>query len=242
MKTLFAIAGALGLVGLLRAADAPAGLTSDTDKASYSIGVNIGHSFRTQSIELNTNAFLQGFRDAYTGAKLQLTDEQSQQALDAFKKVVTAKQEAAAKALGDKNKKEGEQFLADNAKKEGVKTLASGLQYKVIKAGDGKKPTADDYVKVHYRGTLINGTEFDSSYKRNEPTTFQLGQIIAGWREALQLMPVGSKWQLFVPAALAYGEEAPPDIGPNATLLFEVELLSIEPKPKEDPTAGLKLP
>ena len=241
MKTLLTVACALSLVGAAGAADDPAGLTNDTDKASYSIGVNIGRSFKTQSIELNTNAFLQGFRDAYTGAKLQLTEEQSQQALDAFKKVVAAKQEAAAKALGDKNKKEGEQFLAENGKKEGVKTLASGLQYKVIKAGDGKKPGVDDYVKVHYRGTLISGAEFDSSYKRNEPTTFQLGQIIAGWREALQLMPVGSKWQLFVPSALAYGEEAPPDIGPNATLLFEVELLSIEPKPKEDPAAGLKL-
>ena len=241
MKTLLTVACVLGLVGPAMAADDPAGLTNDTDKASYSIGANIGRSFKTQSIELNTNAFLRGFRDAYTGSKLQLTDEESQQALDAFKKVVAAKQEAAAKALGDKNKKEGEQFLVENAKKEGVKTLPSGLQYKVVKTGDGKKPTADDYVKVHYRGTLINGTEFDSSYKRNEPTTFQLGQIIPGWREALQLMPVGSKWQLFVPSALAYGEEAPPDIGPNATLLFEVELLSIEPKPKEDPAAGLKL-
>jgi FKBP-type peptidyl-prolyl cis-trans isomerase FklB len=241
MKTLLTVACLLGLAGPALAADDPAGLTNDTDKASYSIGANIGRSFKTQSIELNTNAFLQGFRDAYTGSKLQLTDEESQQALDAFKKVVAAKQEAAAKALGDKNKKEGEQFLVENAKKEGIKTLASGLQYKVVKTGDGKKPTADDYVKVHYRGTLINGTEFDSSYKRNEPTTFQLGQIIPGWREALQLMPVGSKWQLFVPSALAYGEEAPPDIGPNATLLFEVELLSIEPKPKEDPAAGLKL-
>jgi FKBP-type peptidyl-prolyl cis-trans isomerase FklB len=241
MKLLLTLACAVSLVGPALAADEPAGLATDNDKASYAIGVNIGRNFKSESLELNTNAFIQGFRDAFSGGKLQLTDEQSQQALDAFKKTLAAKQEAAAKVLGEKNKQEGEKFLADNAKKDGVKTLPSGLQYKILKAGDGKKPAADDIVKVQYRGTLINGTEFDSSYKRNEPATFPLARIIPGWREALQLMPVGSKWQLFVPPSLAYGEDAPPEIGPNATLLFEVELLSIEPKPREDPGAALKV-
>jgi FKBP-type peptidyl-prolyl cis-trans isomerase FklB len=142
----------------------------------------------------------------------------------AFQKEMIAK-------LGEKNKAEGEAFLAENKKKEGVKTLPSGLQYKVIKAGTGKKPKVTDTVTTHYRGTLMNGTEFDSSYRRGQPVSFQVNGVIPGWTEALQLMEEGAKWQLFIPSNLAYGERgAGRDIGPNATLVFEIELLSIEEK------------
>jgi FKBP-type peptidyl-prolyl cis-trans isomerase len=144
------------------------------------------------------------------------------------------KQDEKKHAAGEANKKDGDAFLAANKGKEGVVTLPSGLQYKILTAGKGPKPTADDSVVCNYRGTLINGTEFDSSYKRGEPATFPVGGVIKGWTEALQLMPVGSKWQLFVPSDLAYGERGPsPEIGPNSTLIFEVELLSIQDKSKD---------
>jgi FKBP-type peptidyl-prolyl cis-trans isomerase FklB len=148
--------------------------------------------------------------------------------MTAFQKEMMAKREQAGKEAGAKNKVEGEAFLAENGKKEGVVTLPDGLQYKILKEGDGAKPKATDTVTVHYRGTLISGTEFDSSYKRKEPVSFPVNGVIAGWTEALQLMKVGSKWQLFIPSTLAYGERgAGPDLGPNATLIFEVELISI---------------
>jgi FKBP-type peptidyl-prolyl cis-trans isomerase FklB len=158
-----------------------------------------------------------------------LTDQEARETMTVFQKEMMAKQEVLAKKLGEKNKKEGEAFLAENKKKEGVKTLPSGLQYRVIKEGTGRKPKATDKVLTHYRGTLIDGTEFDSSYKRGTPTSFKVNEIIPGWTEALQLMKEGAKWQLFIPSNLAYAERgAGRDIGPNATLIFEVELISIQ--------------
>jgi FKBP-type peptidyl-prolyl cis-trans isomerase FklB len=229
MKLNTTMALALGLCGFALAAEDQPALTSDLDKASYAIGSNIGKRFKTQGLELNNAAFALGFKEAITGAKATLSDEDAKVALAAFEKTMTEKQEADMKEQVTKNQKEGEAFLADNAEKEGVKTTASGLQYKVVKAGEGKKPKSSDTVKVHYRGTLLNGTEFDSSYARNEPITFPLDQVIPGWTEGVQLMPVGSKYTLYIPGKLAYGERgSPPTIGPNATLVFEVELLGIE--------------
>jgi FKBP-type peptidyl-prolyl cis-trans isomerase FklB len=168
-----------------------------------------------------------------SGGKTRLTQEEAQAVLKEVQTEVQKQQQEKMKEAADKNKSEGEAFLATNKSKDGVVTLPSGLQYKILTAGTGPKPTASDSVKCNYRGTLINGTEFDSSYKRGQPATFAVGQVIKAWTEALQLMPVGSKWQLFVPSSLAYGERgAGAEIGPNATLIFEVELLSIEEKAK----------
>lgn len=229
MKLNTTMALALGICGVALAADDQPALKSDLDKASYAIGSNIGKRFKTQGLELNNAAFTLGFKEAITGAQPTLSEEDAKLALAAFEKLMTEKQETEMKEQVTKNQKEGEAFLADNAKKEGVKTTASGLQYKVVKAGDGKKPKANETVKVHYRGTLLNGKEFDSSYERNEPITFPLDQVIPGWTEGVQLMPVGSKYMFYIPGKLAYGERgAPPTIGPNSTLVFEVELLGIE--------------
>jgi FKBP-type peptidyl-prolyl cis-trans isomerase FklB len=204
------------------------------DKFSYALGMNMGTTMRKQSIEVDPNILAQGLKDALAGGKTRLTEADAQAALTQVQKDVQQKQQAKAQVAGEANEKEGATFLAANKSKEGVVTLPSGLQYKVVKQGDGPKPTASDSVVCNYRGTLINGTEFDSSYKRNEPITFPVGGVIKGWTEALQLMPVGSKWQLFIPPDLAYGPRgAGADIGPNATLIFDVELLSIKEKPKE---------
>lgn len=212
------------------AAETNVKLENNKDKASYAIGMDIGRSFKKQQLELNLDAVTQGVRDAYSGKKeLLLTDEETKEVMETFKREFMAKRETSMKEAAVKNKEEGEKFLAANKSKEGVKTTASGLQYKVLKEGTGPKPKASDTVRTHYRGTLIDGTEFDSSFKRNEPATFPLNGVIPAWTEALQLMPVGSKWQLFAPSELAYGERgAGQDIGPNSTLIFEVELLSIE--------------
>jgi len=202
-------------------------LKSQKDKVSYIIGMDIGTNLKKQSIDIDTNIFAKGVKDALSGGKPLLTEQEIQETMVAFQKEVMAKQAE----VGKKNKAEGEAFLAENKKKEGVKTLPSGLQYKVINVGTGKKPKSTDIVIVHYRGTLINGTEFDSSYKRGQPVNFQVSGVIPGWTEALQLMQEGAKWQLFIPSNLAYGEQgAGRDIGPNATLIFEVELVSIQEK------------
>jgi FKBP-type peptidyl-prolyl cis-trans isomerase len=170
-------------------------------------------------------------RDGFTLDKLALTDEEVGAGMQQLQKTHTERMQAEQKVAADKNLADGEAFLKENATKEGVVTTESGLQYKIITAGEGPKPGAEDVVKVHYRGTLLDGTEFDSSYKRNEPVTFPVGGVIPGWVEALQLMPVGSKWELYIPSGLAYGPGgAGGQIGPNSTLKFEVELLSIEPK------------
>ncbi len=203
-------------------------LKDQKDKVSYIIGMDIGNNLKKQSMSVNPKILAKGIEDAVSGAKPLLTEQEVQETMMAFQKEMMAKQAEVAK----KNKTEGEAFLAENKKKEGVKTLPSGLQYKVMKAGTGKKPKASDTVTVNYRGTLINGTEFDSSYKRGQPATFQVSGVIPGWTEALQLMEQGAKWQLFIPSNLAYGERGAPGglIGPNATLIFEVELISIQEK------------
>jgi FKBP-type peptidyl-prolyl cis-trans isomerase FklB len=203
-------------------------LKNQKDKISYIIGMDIGTNLKKQSIDIDSNILAKGVKDALAGTKPLLTEQEIQETMMAFQKDMMAKQEE----IGKKNKKEGEAFLAENKKKEGVKTLPSGLQYKVIKAGTGKKPKLSDTVTAHYRGTLIDGTEFDSSYKRGQPATFPVsGGMIPGWTEALQLMEEGAKWQLFIPSNLAYGERgAGSVIGPNATLIFEVELISIQEK------------
>ena len=221
----------LFLAGQIGAQEAPA-LKDQKDKVSYSIGMEIGKNFKRQSVDVNPELVARGVKDAFSDGKPLMTDDEMKEALTAFQKEMMAKQQELAKQLGEKNQKEGEAFLAENKKKEGVITLPNGLQYKVIKAGSGKKPKATDTVTVNYQGTLVNGTEFDSSYRRGQPVSFPVNGVIPGWTEALQLMEVGAKWQVVIPSNLAYGERgAGPQIGPNSTLIFEIELISIqEPK------------
>jgi FKBP-type peptidyl-prolyl cis-trans isomerase FklB len=219
-------------------AAAPA-LTTRKQKFSYALGMNIGTGYsqglKKQAVEVDWNLVAQGMKDAAAGTKTRLTEEEAKAVLDEVQNEVHKEQQEKTKELAAKNKADGEAFLAANKSKEGVVTLPSGLQYKILTAGTGPKPAADDSVVCNYRGTLINGTEFDSSYKRKEPATFGVGQVIKGWTEALQLMPVGSKWQLFIPSNLAYGERGEPrgGIEPNSTLIFEVELISIVDKNAE---------
>jgi FKBP-type peptidyl-prolyl cis-trans isomerase len=206
-------------------------LITPKDKFSYALGMNLGTSLHRQSVPVDPNILLRGLKDSLAGGKTLLTDDQAKAALTEVQNELRQKQQAQMQAAGETNKKEGEAFLAVNKSKDGVVTLPSGLQYKILTQGTGPKPTSTDTVVCNYRGTLINGTEFDSSYKRGQPTTFPVSGVIKGWTEALPLMPVGSKWQLFIPAELAYGERAPgAEIGPNSTLIFEVELLSIQNK------------
>jgi FKBP-type peptidyl-prolyl cis-trans isomerase FklB len=227
---------------------APLALKTPTQKSSYAIGMNIGKNLKRDSVEVDPAILLRGLKDALAGNKLLLTDDEAKAALTELQAEVRASEEAKLKAAAVENKKSGEAFLAANKAKEGVVTLPSGLQYKVIKEGTGPKPTAQDTVLCHYRGTLVDNTEFDSSYKRKEPLKIPVGGVIKGWTEAIQLMPVGSKWELFIPSDLAYGERGAPGspIGPNSALIFEVELISIEPKaapqeqPKEQPKEAPK--
>lgn len=199
------------------------------------IGTGYSQGLKKQSVEVDWNIVAQGMKDAAAGTKTRLTEEEAKAVLNEVQNEVRKEQQEKTQELATKNKSEGEAFLAANKTKEGVVTLASGLQYKILTAGTGPKPGADDSVVCNYRGTLVNGTEFDSSYKRKEPATFGVGQVIKGWTEALQLMPVGSKWQLFIPSSIAYGERGEPrgGIEPNATLIFEVELMSIVDKNAE---------
>lgn len=211
-------------------------LKDQKDKASYSIGLELGTSLKKGKMEVNSDTLLKGLKDALSGAKPLLTEEQVKETMAALQKEMMEKQAAATKEAGVKNAAEGEKFLAENKKKDGVKTTASGLQYKVLKEGTGAPPKETDTVVTNYKGTLLDGTEFDSSYKRNEPATFPVNRVIKGWTEALLLMKPGSKYQLFIPSALAYGERAVgKDIGPSSTLIFEVELLSIK-LPEATPT------
>ena len=228
--------GILFFVGQTYGADENA-LKSEKEKLSYTFGANFGKSLKQQEIEINTDMFLKGMKDGFSGEKLLLSDQEMKDTMTAFQKEMTAKHAEKRKALGEKNKKEGEAFLAANKAKEGVKTLSSGLQYKVIAEGTGKTPKATDSVITNYRGTLIDGTEFDSSHQRKAPATFRVNGVIKGWTEALQLMKEGAKWQLFVPAELAYGERgAGPKIGPNAVLIFEIELVSVKEESASPPS------
>ena len=203
-------------------------LETAIDSVSYSIGVDIGKNMKTQELDINDKAMFAGWSAAFNGDTLQLTEEDMLATLNNFRKVMQEKVQQRAKAQAEENLAKGNTFLAENAKKEGVVTLESGLQYKVIEEGSGEIPTEKSKVTVHYRGTLINGEEFDSSYKRGQPYTTPVTNVIKGWTEALQLMPVGSKWELYVPSNLAYGNSPRGPGGPNSALVFEVELIGIE--------------
>ena len=211
------------LASSLYAADAVT-LKTQKEKLSYIIGVQTANDLKRQSIDVDPAIVAKGMQDAMLGYKLLISDQEAKDFIAAYQKERAEEK----KKLGEKNKQEGTIFLAENKKKEGVKTLPSGLQYKVIKEGTGKTPKATDTVVVQYRGTFINGTEFASSYPTNEPATFHVNGVMSGWTEALQLMKEGSKWQLFVPPELAYGEQGAGPIGPNATLVFEVELVAVK--------------
>jgi len=214
---------------------APLALKTQKDKFSYSLGMKMGENMHKQDVAIDPAIFARGLRDGLAGGKTLMTDDEAQAAISDVQNEMRKKQQEKAQQAGIANKKDGEVFLAANKAKPGVVALPSGLQYKILTPGTGPKPTASDTVVCNYRGTLIDGTEFDSSYKRGQPATFPVGGVIKGWTEALQLMPVGSKWQLFIPPDLAYGERgAGADIGPDATLVFEVELISIDDKNKDD--------
>lgn len=225
--------GVLALAGTMLAADAvdaKAAPKTDREKASYSIGISLGSSWKKNSLDLDVDMVAKGIKDGMSGGAAAMTEDEVKEALNSFQNQMMAKQQEKAKVLGEKNKKDGETYLAENKKKDGVKTTASGLQYKVIKEGTGAVPKAENTVKTNYKGTLIDGTEFDSSYKRGEPAEFPVNGVIKGWTEALQMMKVGSKYQLFIPSELAYGEQGAGNvIGPNAVLVFEIELLEIVP-------------
>lgn len=213
------------------AAKRPLGLSTRKQKASYAIGLNIGKNMKKDSVDVDSEILARGIRDALAGSKPLLTDDEAKAALVELQAEVRKHQQEEYQAASAKNQKEGEAFLVANKTKEGVVVLPSGLQYKVLQQGTGPKPSETDTVVCNYSGTLLNNAEFDSSSKHGGPATFAVNQVIKGWTEALQLMPVGSKWELYVPPDLAYGPRAAgPDIGPNSTLIFQVELLSIQPK------------
>ncbi len=226
----------IGVVSLMASAawsadsSAPA-LTTDEDKVSYSIGTDLGKHLQRQGISINSAVFTRGIEDGMKGGPLLLTDEEMKNVLNDFQKKMMAKRAEEMGKQAQENKVKGDAFLASNKTKPGVVTLPSGLQYKIITAGKGAKPTKDDTVTVDYTGKLINGTVFDSSEKMGKPATFKVTQVIPGWTEALQLMPVGSTWELVIPANLAYGERSVGGaIGPNETLIFNVHLISVEAK------------
>jgi FKBP-type peptidyl-prolyl cis-trans isomerase FklB len=218
----------LVLPALATAQDAPA-LKTDKEKLSYAMGMDLGGQLKAQAVEIDPDLFAAGLKTMLAGGKTLLTDAEAKAAISQLQLARVAKQTAALQASGAKNKTEGDAFMAANKAKEGVVTLPSGLQYKVITNGTGPKPTLEQTVVCQYRGALIDGKEFDSSYKRGQPASFPVKGVIKGWTEVLQLMPVGSKWQVFIPPDLAYGTRgAGADIGPNATLIFEIELVAIK--------------
>jgi FKBP-type peptidyl-prolyl cis-trans isomerase len=213
------------------------GLDSEKAKVSYALALSYVANLKRQSVEIDESVFAQGLKDALAGGQTLLTEEQVHAILVAYQTELRDKQREKARLVAESNKKDGEAFLEANKTKEGVVALASGLQYKILSEGTGPKPASGDTVICNYRGTLIDGTEFDSSEKHGGPATFPVAGVIRGWTEALQLMPVGSKWQLFIPASLAYGEHgAGSAIGPNATLIFDIDLVSIKPKPAAAPS------
>lgn len=226
--------GSIGitLIVLLRAAislaeEQPA-LATQQDKVNYGIGVNIISSIKQQGVNIDLDLVTRGMRDAYSGGKLLLNDEELRKAIDQYQTAVRQKRAHIMAKTAEDNKKAGDAFLAGNAKKEGVVTLPSGLQYQVLKAGDGRMPVASDTVECNYRGIFVDGTEFESTYRTGQPATFKVSEVITGWREALQRMPSGSQWRLFIPSQLAYGPRGSGRIGPNAALIFEIDLLSIK--------------
>jgi FKBP-type peptidyl-prolyl cis-trans isomerase FklB len=212
----------------------PFTLKTPKDKTSYAIGLSVGKSLAKDSIDVDIAVLLRGLKDALANGKVLMTDDEIKATMIALQTDLRKRQAEQAQIAADRNKKDGDAFLAANKALDGVVTLPSGLQYKILTEGSGPKPTASDTVVCNYKGTLLDNTEFDSSYKRGQPATFPVSGVIKGWTEALQLMPVGSKWQLFLPPDLGYGPGGNPrgGIGPNSTLVFEVELLSIQPKPE----------
>ena len=204
-------------------------IDNQIDRVNYSIGYQIGGDFKSQGMELNPELLIKGILDALSGQEPLMTSKEMRHTLIDFKEKIMAADALQQQHMAKQHLEEGKIFLAENAKKEGVKTLPSGLQYRILEEGEGESPKPTDMVTVHYRGTLIDGTEFDSSYSRNEPATFRADRVIKGWKEALQLMKPGAKYQLFIPPDLAYGERGGGSkIGPNRTLIFEVELLSVQ--------------
>jgi len=235
MKHSLIFAAVLSAGLCLHAADDKSITSTSKGKLSYSLGMDIGRNITNQSLDIDVEALTAGLKAVASGGKPLLNDQEYQEAMTQFRTEMAAKRaerskqmQEKQKEMAEKNKKDGETFLAENKKKAGVVTLPSGLQYKVITAGTGKKPAATDKVVTHYRGTLVDGTEFDSSYRRGETVSFPVTGVIKGWQEALQLMPVGSKWQLFIPPDIAYGDAARPKIPGGSVLLFDLELISID--------------
>ena len=242
-------AGAAKTATGAKTATAPLALKTPKDKISYAIGADLANKLKTAEIDVDPAVLSRALKDGLGGGKVAMTDDEIHSTLVDLSKGMQAKQQAANqkqaeanKVIAEKNRKDGDAFLAENKSKEGIVALPSGMQYKILKAGDGPKPTAADTVSCNYRGTLISGKEFDSSDKHGQqPVSFPVGGVIKGWTEALQLMPVGSKWQLFIPADLAYGDrQAGPDILPGSTLIFDVELVSIQDKNAATPAADKK--
>jgi FKBP-type peptidyl-prolyl cis-trans isomerase FklB len=223
-----AVVGIVLLAAQASAGETPA-LKTQKERTSYGIGVDSARNFQRLGLDLDLEVLIRAMRDVYGGGKLLMSEEDLRAVKSAYRDELRAKQAEAGKRTAEENKKAGAAFLAENRGKEGVVTLPSGLQYRILTAGDGRKPTDADSVECHYRGTLLDGTEFDSSYGKERPAKFTLRRgIIDGWREALKLMPAGSKWQLFVPPHLAYGEKGTGrHVGPNATLVYELELLKV---------------
>jgi FKBP-type peptidyl-prolyl cis-trans isomerase FklB len=214
---------------------APLALKTPKEKFSYALGMNLGQGLHKQNVAVDPAILVRGLRDALAGGKTLLTEDEARAALMQVQNDLRAKQQAKMQEEAATNKKTGDDFLSGNKAKDGVVTLPDGLQYKIVTAGTGPKPTATDTVSCNYRGTFIDGKEFDSSYKSGKPVSFAVNGVIKGWTEALQLMPVGSKWQLFIPSDLAYGDAGRPGIPPASTLVFEVELISIQPKSPDTP-------
>lgn len=235
MKRIGMAVMALGLLACsANAQNTPATLKTEKDKLSYAIGMEMGKGVKAQGLDVDTGLVSQGLKDAITGGKSLMSDDELQTVISALQTQLKQKQEEAQEAVAAENKERGEAFLVENGKKAGVVTLPSGLQYKIITAGQGKKPVASDTVLCNYKGTFLDGTEFDSSAAAGKPVPFEVKSIIPGFQEALLLMPVGSKWQIFVPSNLAYGERgAGGVIGPNATLIFDLELVSIQAGPSD---------
>lgn len=229
MKYAVTILISLILLSSVCYADEKLELKEQKDKESYSLGYQFGQNLKSQGVDINLDIYTSGIRDALGGKDSLMSQEEIRATIEELQKRVMAARQKELKEKAEKNLAESKAFLEGNKRKEGIKTLPSGLQYKVLVEGSGKTPKSTDMVTVHYRGTLINGSEFDSSYKKGQPSTFQVNGVIRGWSEALQLMKGGSKWQLFIPPELAYGESAAGgQIPPNSTLIFEVELISVK--------------